>query len=377
MPWRSSERVRRKVRRAALARLGEGARHHPAGHRGAGDGIDQHEAAGVALLRERLDDGRAADLDARHGDVVGGAGGGGALRQRRQVEVAADIERRDRDKVGRRAQQVAAAAVERLVGEPHQPRLEAAHRCRHRRRAAASTAPRDTSMSVSSCSTTAWPAPALSRSRSMVTMRLTRARRPLTASTTSPPRRDLARCDGAGEAAEILARAHHHLHGEAEAAAGSSRPRGALAARHLLQVRRAAAGRRTRACAPSGARRCRPARPRRGWPRRRGRRSGRASARNSASMARKRASDQSTRSILLTARTTLPTPIRSRMAAWRRVCTFTPLRASTSRMATSAWDGAGGHVARVLLVAGAVDDDEAAPRPAPRAYRSSARRCRW
>ena len=47
-------------------------------------------------------------------------------------------------------------------------------------------------------------------------------------------------------------------------------------------------------------------------------------------------SDQSTRSILLTASTTCVTPIRSRMAACRRVCYFTPLRASTSRMATSA-----------------------------------------
>ena len=35
--------------------------------------------------------------------------------------------------------------------------------------------------------------------------------------------------------------------------------------------------------------------------------------------------------------------------------------------------GAGRHVARVLLVAGAVDDDEAARLR----YRSSARRCRW
>ena len=61
-----------------------------------------------------------------------------------------------------------------------------------------------------------------------------------------------------------------------------------------------------------------------------------ASARKSASMARKVASDQSIRSILLTASTTFLMPTRSQMAAWRRVWRFTPWRASTSRIATSA-----------------------------------------
>ena len=84
-------------------------------------------------------------------------------------------------------------------------------------------------------------------------------------------------------------------------------------------------------------------------------------------------SDQSTRSILLTTRMTRFTPTRSRIAAWRRVCFLMPWRASTSMMATSACERARGHVARVLLVAGAVDDDEAARVRC----RSSARRCRW
>ena len=230
-------------------------------------------------------------------------------------------------------------------------------------------------MSVSSCSTTAWPAPArvevAAHGDDAADAGATAAHRihHLVAAG------DLARRDRAGEAAEVLARAHHHLHGEAEAAA--ARASGALwrpgtccrwsssggpAYQGMASERRATLspstaetgnGRRVaegEAVAPAPGTR--------------------------ASMARKRSSDQSTRSILLTARTTLPTPIRSRMAAWRRVCTFTPLRASTSRMATSAWRGAGGHVARVLLVAGAVDDDEAAPGRRLRC-RSSARRCRW
>ena len=56
----------------------------------------------------------------------------------------------------------------------------------------------------------------------------------------------------------------------------------------------------------------------------------------SATMRSKTSSDQSTRSILLTASTTWRTPSRAATAAWRRVCSITPLRASTSTIATSA-----------------------------------------
>ena len=47
---------------------------------------------------------------------------------------------------------------------------------------------------------------------------------------------------------------------------------------------------------------------------------------------------KSTRSILFTATTTLGTPKRLEIKAWRRVCSITPWRASIRRIATSAVD---------------------------------------
>ena len=200
-------------------------------------------------------------------------------------------------------------------------------------------------------------------------MRCTRARRPPTGSTTSSPTPMLARGDGAGEPAEILAGAH------APSAPGSGRRRRTARCRAaaLRRGARAAAGRRTRACAASAARRCRPAPPRPGSPPHPRSRSGRASARNSASISRKRASRPADQVHLVDGQHDAAhahqvedggMPPRLLLDAAARI---------DQQDRHIGVRGAGRHVARVLLVARAVDDDE----PARRAYRSSARRCRW
>ena len=61
-------------------------------------------------------------------------------------------------------------------------------------------------------------------------------------------------------------------------------------------------------------------------------------ARTSAATVRKTSSLCSTRSILFTAMTTCGTRIRAATARWRRVCSSTPLRASTSSTRASAVD---------------------------------------
>ena len=69
---------------------------------------------------------------------------------------------------------------------------------------------------------------------------------------------------------------------------------------------------------------------------------------------------KSTRSILLTATTTCGTRSSAATARWRRVCSSTPLRASTRSTTTSAVRRAGDRVAGVLHVAGAVGEHERA-----------------
>ena len=49
------------------------------------------------------------------------------------------------------------------------------------------------------------------------------------------------------------------------------------------------------------------------------------------------------------------------MRPWRRVWMSTPLRCINNNHRELRRGGAGGHVARVLLMAGRVDDDEPAP----------------
>ena len=131
--------------------------------------------------------------------------------------------------------------------------------------------------------------------------------------------------------------------------------------REASRAARAGSGRRTRAvrvdrsddvvavAAPRPARRARPAR--------RGRRRAR---RTWAATRSKTSSAKSTRSILLTATTTCGTRSRAATARWRRVCSSTPLRASTSSDDDVGGRAAGDGVAGVLHVAGAVREDERA-----------------
>ena len=100
---------------------------------------------------------------------------------------------------------------------------------------------------------------------------------------------------------------------------------------------RAGSGRRTSRCAPSGRRRCRRPAPRPG----RVRRSAMPSSRGDggelgARRAAKTSASKSTRSILLTATTTCGTRSSAATARCRRVCSRTPLRASTSSTTASA-----------------------------------------
>ena len=60
------------------------------------------------------------------------------------------------------------------------------------------------------------------------------------------------------------------------------------------------------------------------------------------------------------ATTTCLMPSSETMKEWRLVWIITPWRASMRMMASWQVDGAGGHVAGVLLVAGRVGDDELA-----------------
>ena len=84
--------------------------------------------------------------------------------------------------------------------------------------------------------------------------------------------------------------------------------------------------------------------------------------RKSASIARKVASSKSTRSILLTASTTLRMPSSDTMTACRRVCVSSALGGVDQQDGEVGGRGAGRHVARVLDVARRVGDDEAALR---------------
>ncbi len=76
--------------------------------------------------------------------------------------------------------------------------------------------------------------------------------------------------------------------------------------------------------------------------------------------AAKASSENPIRSILFTATMTCGTRSSATTARWRRVCSSTPLRPSTSTIDGIRRRGAGDHVARVLHVAGAVGEDERA-----------------
>ena len=79
-------------------------------------------------------------------------------------------------------------------------------------------------------------------------------------------------------------------------------------------------------------------------------------------MRSKTSSDQPTRSILLTATTTWRTRSSAAIAAWRRVCSITPLRASTSTIATSAVEAPVTMLRVYCSWPGRVGEDEAPPR---------------
>ena len=76
------------------------------------------------------------------------------------------------------------------------------------------------------------------------------------------------------------------------------------------------------------------------------------------SISRKRSSEYSTRSILLTASATSRMPSSDTSWLWRRVCVSTPLAGVDEDHGAVRGRGAGDHVARVLLVARRVGDDE-------------------
>ena len=195
--------------------------------------------------------------------------------QRLKIEQRLDADGRDRREVGGACAASNRRSGSNGVSQSHTMRASICEATVGGSSARESMAPRETSMSVSSCRTTACPCSASSRSRPMVAMRRTCALRPLSASVTRSPTLMLARGDGAGETAEVLAVAQHGLHGQAEGPA-----RGDVARRDALAGARAVRARRTRACARIGARRCRRARRRPEWRSPRGSRSA-ASARGS------------------------------------------------------------------------------------------------
>ena len=357
MPRTSSSRVSRNALAGASVSCVVRRRHHAAGNRRAGDRIDQHEAAGLAVVRKEVDGGAAAEVDARDGDVVGGAGGRGPLGQRCEIEMGADADRGDRHEVGAPC----AAGSRDRGGRARRTATPAARRgcgvTGGSRPGVASTAPRDTSMSVSSCSTTAWPGRRVSRSRPMVTMRADPRAPAADGSTTSSPTLIAPEVTVPARPRKSWPARTTSCTGKAELARRARDPRPGMRADG-----RAAPGRRTRALPASAARCCRPAPPRPGSPPRPRSRSGRRASGTRRSISPKRACDQSDQVHLVDGQHDAPhahqvedggMPPRLLLDAAARI---------DQQDGHVGVRGAGRHVARVLLVAGAVDDDEPARR---------------
>ena len=173
--------------------------------------------------------------------------------------------------------------------------------------------------------------------------------------------------DAAGDLAGVAAvvvvlvrhRPDHPLHREAPARRGCGRRR----SRSSRDARAASARRTTASCSErsttlSPLQRRHRDRAQVGQPeRRRGRRA----------ISSKRSCEQSTRSILLTATTTCGTRRIEAMYAWRRVCSTTPLRASTRMTATSAVEAPVTMLRVYWTWPGRVGELEAAPRRDERA----------
>ncbi len=147
-----------------------------------------------------------------------------------------DLERGDRNEIGRRAQQVAALARVGLVGEPHHPRIEALHRLRRTLRRGEHGAARDVEIGVE-----------LQHDRLAGARALEVAPHGHDAPHPGAPAaeridhlaaaRNLSGCHRPGQTAKVRPGANHRLHGEAELVAAFQ-----LACRRgaeVLQKRRA------------------------------------------------------------------------------------------------------------------------------------------
>ena len=223
-------------------------------------------------------------------------------------------------------------------------------------------------MSMSSCRTTACPSLRDVQIAAHRDDAPHSPRRPDTGSTTSSPTATLAGCDRAGKPAEVLSGAHHQLHGKAELPFGGTR-RDGVRPRCVEQRRAVVPGH-------DAAKAVAMLSPEHG-----GDRNGTASSKP------KRAAS-STKSLAdLAKRASRPADEvhlvdREHDLAHAHQIQDGGVAAGLLLHAAAGIDekdgnigvrGAGRHVARVLLVAGAVDDDEAALS----ACRGSARRCRW
>ena len=220
----------------------------------------------------------------------------------------------------------AVAGVSSIQTRSAAKRRVTAGRCR----GSASTSPRITSTSSASVRVTERPAGAAGRSPSKLTMRATAVARPDAATTTRSP-------TATRPLATVPVKPRNSASGRLTHCTGK-RSGASAASRSVSTVSRWAS---SAGPAYQGVRGLRlatlsPSRADSGIGTMEWKARGAAKAANAASISRKRASEKSTRSILFTASTTWRMPSSDTMAACRRVCSSRPLRASTSRMASSA-----------------------------------------
>ena len=131
MPFSSISRVSRKVE-ASLgpAPIGRDTGDDAAGDGGAGGGIDDQEVPVPGTSAKASTADGATERDPGDGDVVDGGGLRRLRRERLQVEQRLDLDRRDWGEVGRRAQQITCARIERCLPQPHEARLDVRRHCR-------------------------------------------------------------------------------------------------------------------------------------------------------------------------------------------------------------------------------------------------------
>ena len=199
-----------------------------------------------------------------------------------------------------------------------------------RRRGSASTSPRMTSISSVRVKVTERPATATARSPSKLTIRATELGRPDAATTMRSPTATRPEATVPVKPRKSPFGRLTHCTGKRSGAPSASRPV-STASRWASRAGPPYQGVRALRLATLS-----PSRADIGIATTEWKASGAAKLAKAASISRKRASEKSTRSILFTASTTWRMPSRETMAAWRRVCSSRPLRASTSSTASSA-----------------------------------------